>query len=397
MIPKPDTLDLIYQLPQRRVLDVSARPLKPVHDHINRYLDACTLVNPLNEAVNFYTLNHLVAILQQKFSRYEKLPAFGVKIVDEYAGVVSNQVLRFAIYLMMICMRESRHDQSQESKHVQGLHTEFGDEAFDFIRNKIGAVVTGGINPPTAIQYFRGHKFKDCTLGQFFGCVLRVFERGNFGSSFGGYRWVTCGKPLHDWITGRISGEALVDVGYTLAHNGGPIFNKGMTYENAPGSFRQVLDVQRAGYMPELVMTGEAEGENFSLDLEDGWTKSPLAALVREVKKAFPDSIADTVDGNAVAKTSTEIKDKIKAAEIEEKAELNVKKHEFLGTEAPEGVPFSFKKAGPISNLKVPDHGLHTGFYDVMPGYIASTYSRIATTVKTGKLKKSELEELLGI
>jgi hypothetical protein len=39
-----------------------------------------------------------------------------------------------------------------------------------------------------------------------------------------------------------------------MAHNNGPIFNKGMMYEKYSSEFIKVLDIQRAGLIPELLL-----------------------------------------------------------------------------------------------------------------------------------------------
>ena len=54
-------------------------------------------------------------------------------------------------------------------------------------------------------------------------------------------------------LTGTTSMEMLVDTGYTLAHNGGPIFNKGMMYTHYDSHFLTILDLQRAGQMLDLL------------------------------------------------------------------------------------------------------------------------------------------------
>jgi hypothetical protein len=55
-------------------------------------------------------------------------------------------------------------------------------------------------------------------------------------------------------VWGRISAEMFLDTGFTLCHNGGPIFNKGMLYHHAnKAELERILDVQRAGQIPQLV------------------------------------------------------------------------------------------------------------------------------------------------
>jgi hypothetical protein len=53
----------------------------------------------------------------------------------------------------------------------------------------------------------------------------------------------------------------MLDTVWTLVHNGGPIFNKGMLYGCYDGdALQQVLDVQRAGMMPRLVLAPTGNG-----------------------------------------------------------------------------------------------------------------------------------------
>jgi len=47
--------------------------------------------------------------------------------------------------------------------------------------------------------------------------------------------------------------EMFVDTVWTLAHNNGPIFNKGMLYTGYSGHLYTILDVQAAGQIPQLV------------------------------------------------------------------------------------------------------------------------------------------------
>jgi hypothetical protein len=45
----------------------------------------------------------------------------------------------------------------------------------------------------------------------------------------------------------------MLDTGFALCHNNGPIFNKGLVYTGYSGEIRTMLDVQRAGQIPQLV------------------------------------------------------------------------------------------------------------------------------------------------
>ena len=59
------------------------------------------------------------------------------------------------------------------------------------------------------------------------------------------------------FVSGEFSAEMMLDTVWTLAHNGGPIFNKGQFYACTANALR-ILDVQRSGQIPEAVLFDHA-------------------------------------------------------------------------------------------------------------------------------------------
>jgi len=56
------------------------------------------------------------------------------------------------------------------------------------------------------------------------------------------------------------SAELMLDTGYTLAHNNGPIFNKQVLYHpHDTTELKKILDVQRAGMIPQMVHSGASK------------------------------------------------------------------------------------------------------------------------------------------
>jgi hypothetical protein len=82
-----------------------------------------------------------------------------------------------------------------------------------------------------------------------------------------------------------------VDISWALAHNGGPIFNKGMFFSHPSNpDLYKVLDVQRAGLMPGFVLQyGSPKGHD-----------QELTDLANWICNRFED--APTVDWDAVQK-----------------------------------------------------------------------------------------------
>jgi hypothetical protein len=84
--------------------------------------------------------------------------------------------------------------------------------------------------------------------------------------------------------------EAMIDTGFTLAHNNGPIFNKGMMYNQYSMFFVVYLDIQRSGQMPELIL--DAHSKDYGLK----YTVDGLQELVWIVRENIPGQIGSYLD-----------------------------------------------------------------------------------------------------
>ena len=89
-------------------------------------------------------------------------------------------------------------------------------------------------------------------------------------------------------MDGKTSMEMMLDTAFTLAHNNGPIFNKGMMYShyNASNLYR-ILDVQRSGQIPEMILYDKL-GTQYNLE--------PVKALIKLVQEKVPQAFGTYVD-----------------------------------------------------------------------------------------------------
>jgi len=79
----------------------------------------------------------------------------------------------------------------------------------------------------------------------------------------------------------------MLDTVWTLAHNGGPIFNKGHFYTTYGHALYRILDVQRSGQVPEGVLFDHVIGQ---------YASPPFKKLMLEVKGRYGEAIGDYVD-----------------------------------------------------------------------------------------------------
>lgn len=255
---KKDTLS--YQFTKRPAImmrDMSAVRLKDVVARMNAYFDLSNIFsmspglvgtpeNPMGspevDGLMFYMSNHAMSMVRAKYHPLETLPTGVLSLVDNYFTDLSARSARMFFYLLLICTRESRHDKSSGNN----LKHTYGPGIKDF-HNLLKGTVSA-----TAVESLRT-KAPDTSLGEYTSFLADIFRKGTYGFGFGGVAWAKVAEVLRDFVLGKISAEMMQDTAFTLCHNNGPIFNKGMLFQKHTTEIYKLLDVQRSGQIPELV------------------------------------------------------------------------------------------------------------------------------------------------
>jgi hypothetical protein len=208
---------------------------------------------PEHQAIEFYLLNSAAAMILQQSDKFQPLSQGQVAVMDAYYQSMQSIGHRAFFYLLLICTRESRHC-------------------------KINAAMEEACNPLGAMIFWNKHlkevddsddaikaflqNAPECALKDYTEHLVQCFVHGGYKKGFAGEAWAAVAKPLRDFVNGVISMEMLIDTVWTLAHNNGPIFNKGMLFKNHLGDgeeLRKILNVQRAGQMANLVEFKESK------------------------------------------------------------------------------------------------------------------------------------------
>lgn len=244
------------------------------------YKAACSKVSPEQEAIQFYCMNHLASMIRTKYTPYETLPDWAVEIMESYLKVMGDQSKRVLYYMMLICVREARHLHTMPSTWWAAMGKKYGTEYPKFLQNMPG----GETEAMTRLL----NETPQMPVGRFYAAIAETFYKGKWSSSYGGKAWGQVTDPLVRFFAGETTMEVLLDTAYTLAHNTAPIFNKGMMYGGFNShTIQKILDVQRAGMIPELVISQQLP------------TNPGLIATVKLVKDAIG-GIEDAVDWNKV-------------------------------------------------------------------------------------------------
>ena len=244
---------LAYQLKSRPgtlYRDMSNVPTHKVAAALNDYMNSNPgTEQPENEAIWFYMTNHAVAELRNLFDMEHPLgECFG--LVDDYQTMLSQKSVRMFYYLLMITTREARHLHSCSTKNQ--LASKYGDSFANFQDELSGKGSDG------AAKYIRTNP-PDCDIGTYADALVDIFNNGKFSGGFGGKPWGEVAHCMREFVHGRYSAEMMMDTAFTLCHNNGPIFNKGMLYDMYnKGEIVKILDVQRSGQIPQLVEDGSS-------------------------------------------------------------------------------------------------------------------------------------------
>lgn len=265
------TLAFHMSRPLAMLRDMSGTRLSRVTAAVKKYEAnnaGGTSAVPEAEALLFYGMNHVVAEARARFEMYEPLPSAVNDLVDSYYSQLSASAVRAFYYLLLICTREARHNMSLSSDAVQ-IKKHFGPEVFDFFSS-----IKGGeaeihkkllVSPP------------DTTLGVYTNALKWVFYNSKWNGGYGGPAWGAVATCLHRFVTGEFSAEMMLDTNWTLAHNNGPIFNKGIFYSMYSAHLVRVLDVQRSGQIPTAIVHDAALAQFTSVELKTAMVKAGVA------------------------------------------------------------------------------------------------------------------------
>lgn len=234
---------------------------------------------PEAEALAFYGMNHGMALISARFDQFEPLPDWERKFVDQYYRDMSVASVRAFYYLLLICTREARHN-----KNINAMNGHFPEHLIAFFKGTNGG--EAGIHkkfvsePPNA------------TIGEYCTALCHQFYKGSWNPGYGGKAWGAVADCLRRFVVGEFTAEMMMDTVWTLSHNNGPIFNKGIFYGLYNGAaLLRILDIQRSGQIPQAVLSDKIVAQ---------YLPSGLTKTMTDLRARFPDDIGAYVDWEVV-------------------------------------------------------------------------------------------------
>lgn len=218
-------------------------PAQSVFNQIPDFIYECKKAQPEISALKFYLSNHAWGLLQLRFSDHENLGD-----LDEVARVYHTgqhyEVTRMFYYLLVICTRETRHMHSGTKK--ENFYQKYPELA-KFHNNKVADSTSFSTIKKMCLEV------PDVTLGEYADFLVDAFKCG-YSGGYGGAKWRVVAECAREFIHGNTTAEMMMDTAFTLAHNGGPIFNKGMLFKHYDSAeLYKILDVQASGQIPQFI------------------------------------------------------------------------------------------------------------------------------------------------
>lgn len=287
-----NTLAHFNTAPQTHLHNLSALPTKVFAESTRVYREQHGKVSPNTEAVTFYTLNHCASLVRKQFTLNEPLPEWAQSLMQSYTDVCMEQGERLLHYMLSITTRELRHlpTAGKTATFWKKMEKEGSAASVAFVKKNMGE--------EQAADEYMNHPPTD-TIGQYIGAISYGFWKGwgdyapgawegQWHGGYGGPKWALVADAAKAMLHGETSMEMLVDTAYTLAHNGGPIFNKPLLYSGQDANaLLTALDVQRAGQMLDLMLATE------TLHVK----KTPEAeAAVALIQTHLPEAVKGFVD-----------------------------------------------------------------------------------------------------
>lgn len=87
-------------------------------------------------------------------------------------------------------------------------------------------------------------KHQNLCIGPVVEAIERHFRKGGWSAAFGGKKWADIALELLRYLRGEASCMVAADRCWTLVHNGGPIFNKGVYFKKHDQYLNSVLNAQ---------------------------------------------------------------------------------------------------------------------------------------------------------
>lgn len=268
-----------------RPLDFSLTPMASVQAAVNKnhpkFKD--DIQTPQAFIAEFYIQQHARSLVS-----INKDESKCAEFLNDYAQDIASKATRLFTYMMFIVSRESRH--AGYLSHASNAN----EETIDLVKNLSGSGSDG------SVERFKNFKFNTLNVGTYLKDLEEVFRKCSFSGGYGGDPWGDIALCLYRFVKGELNAETFIDQSCTLAHNNGPMFNKGMVFGSQETEIIEtLLDIQAAGKIPQAYACFIANTSPKPLNF--GWT-GKVAKVYDFLMGHYFEDVSDLIDWNSIYK-----------------------------------------------------------------------------------------------
>jgi len=206
---------------------------------------------PETDMFSFYYLNQSVNALESLYGLYGSLQD-KESIIEDYIQTTLDVAEHIIVYLLFICLRETRHAYNKNSNFKVWASASENKETAAVVKALRNAGPLKSIEQ--AVKFLQKSELLLCTLLE---SLSKLFVSGCFGMSCGGKNWKIITDFTLDYFKGKLTTEMFVDLCFNLEHNTSDIFNKGIVFTESRPFFKALLAIQHEGKLPILLKYGE--------------------------------------------------------------------------------------------------------------------------------------------
>lgn len=202
-----------------------------------------TLRSPEQDMLLYYYLNNSIAKLENIYGKYASLYAYQ-ELISDYLKEGFKIGGSIFVYLLFICLRESRHAYIDTKYHKW-------EEKYPHISTLVKSINNSGATQSINVVVETLSKMEPFSVHELMTGITALFTSGCFGASCGGPLWAAIAHVMCLYLAGEITLEALIDQAFNLQHNTSNVFNKGFIFKPASNAFDLLLEIQKHGVIPE--------------------------------------------------------------------------------------------------------------------------------------------------
>ena len=252
-------------------------------------------LNIAQEALRFYFMDHCFHLIKNENKDIAQVSPEMADLIDLYFKELSKTSQRVFTYIICASLYEAGRMPAQSQKFWEFIEAQYGKKIFEALNNSkdhsYGSLKEKeilAINEP---------------IQKFLSAIMSCFTSGKWWFGAGGKAWSDITRCARDVTEGHYSLQEMTDLAFSLCHDRGCMFDRGIIYQVGyigDTNIYHVLDIQASGQTPQWIAKNRNKVNADTLKLFD------------KFEKFFPEEFNKPIDDKLISDSTKKREDKIK-------------------------------------------------------------------------------------